>query len=590
MTHSLPVASVRETARTVHSLLARRRGLLAATLALLLTGSANALAIPPLLGWIVDIVLSGVGAWRIWLTAGLLIAAGVLSAATSWLGGRLLVICIQGSLSELREGVFAAAMRIDATTIERAGSSDVVSRLTRDVEAVTEAGSELLPRFVSALFTIVLTAVGIAALDPFLALAALSAVPLQLVAMSCFLRRSRPLYVQLRREESDRGQAIIESVAGQETVRTYRLAPFRLGLIAERSLTAVETTRAAGKARNVFNGTLNLAEFTGLAAVLAVGFWRVETVEITMGTVTAAALFFHRLFIPIGDLLSSVDDLQRAQAGLERLVGVLRSTAPAQPRYEIRDGAVELRGVTFTYPQASTAAVTDLTLTVPSGARAVFVGASGSGKSTTARLIGGLAAPTCGSVIVGGQPATRAAQASGKPAVMLVTQETHLFSGTLADNLRLARADASDDELRTALRAVGAHWAADLPGGINSPVPHDLDKQRLQHIALARVLLADPPVVVLDEASAHAGADSALDRAVDTAVHGRTAIIIAHRLSHTENADITAVFEAGRIIECGEPRELLATGGVFHSLWEAWARGREQLPRTFQPPIPPKEK
>ncbi|WIK83488.1 ABC transporter ATP-binding protein [Pseudoglutamicibacter albus] len=576
MTETLPVASIRDTLRTVRGLLARRRGLITATVALLLTGSASALAIPPVLGWIVDIVLSGVDAWRIPFAAGILVAAGTVSATTAWWGGRLLVVCVQGMLAQLREEVFTAAMRIDATTVERAGSSDVVSRLTGDVEAVTEAGSGVLPRFVGALFTIVLTAVGIAALDPLLAL----------VAVTRFLRRSRPLYVRLRREESDRGQAIIESVAGARTIRAHRLAPARLGLIAERSLTAVDTARTAGRARNVFNGTLNLAEFAGLAAVLTVGFWLVETAGMTVGTVTAAALFFHRLFGPIGALLSSIDDLQRAQAGLERLVGVLHSTAPAAPRQPIRDASVELDHAAFIYPGAGSdrLAIADVSIKIAPGMRVVLVGASGSGKSTTARLIAGLAEPDRGAVLVGERPATRAVQDSSKPAVMLVTQETHLFSGTLGDNLRLARADASDDELRTALHAVGAHWVDDLAHGLDTPAPQDLDEQRLQQIALARVLLADPPIVVLDEASAHAGADTTLDRAVDAAVHGRTAIIIAHRLSHAEHADSIAVFEAGRIIEQGDLDDLLARGGVFRSLWEAWTRERDQTSRPQPSP------
>lgn len=369
MIGALPVASVRDTVRTVGGLLARRRGLITATVALLLTGSASALTIPPVLGWIVDIVLSGDDVWRIPSAAGVLVAAGVVSATTAWWGGRLLVVCVQGVLAELREDVFTAAMRIDATTVERAGSSDVVSRLTGDVEAVTEAGSGVLPRFVGALFTIVLTAVGIAALDPFLALAALIAVPLQVIAVTRFLRRSRPLYVRLRREESDRGQAIIESVAGADTVRAHGLAPSRLRLIAERSLTAVETARTAGRARNVFNGTLNLAEFAGLAAVLTVGFWRVETIGITVGTVTAAALFFHRLFGPIGALLSSIDDLQRAQAGLERLVGLVQSTTRAPQQHPIRDASVELRHVTYTYPGSGSdrPAIADVSIRINPG-------------------------------------------------------------------------------------------------------------------------------------------------------------------------------------------------------------------------------
>ncbi|GAA3648031.1 ABC transporter ATP-binding protein [Microbacterium marinilacus] len=568
----LPVASPRDTLRAVGSLLARRRGALLATIALLVSGSASALAIPPLLGWIVDVVVDGGGTERIGLAAAGLVGAGALSAVCTWWGGRLLVACLQSMLAELREEVFATAMRLDAGEVEHAGSSDVVSRLTGDVEAVTEAGSGVLPRFLGALFTIVLTAVGMAVLDPFLALAALVAVPLQAVAVTRFLRRSRPLYVRLRREESDRGQAIIESVAGAETVRAHGHEHHRLGLVAERSLTAVETQRVTTRARNVFNGTLNLAELVGLAAVLAAGLWRVETAGLTIGAVTAAALFFHRLFGPIGALLSSIDDLQRAQAGLERLVGVRGAARPARPVQTIRDSSVRLRGASFAYPGSSSPrpALEDVDLVVPPGATAVLVGASGSGKSTIARLVAGLAEPDAGEVLVGGAPAARAARADGRPAVMLVTQETHLFSGSLADNLRLARADASDADLVAALEGVGAGWAVGLPGGLDAVPGGDLDEQRLQQLALARVLLADPPVVVLDEATAHAGADATLDRAVQAVVYGRTALVVAHRLSHAEGADLVVVFERGRVAERGTLEELVARGGAFRALWSAW--------------------
>ncbi|MDA4893856.1 ABC transporter ATP-binding protein [Streptomyces sp. MS2A] len=578
MTDVLPVAGPRDTLRALGPLLSRRRGSVSATILLLLAGSASALAIPPVLGRIVDIALDGGSPVSIASCALVLAGAGAASAVCSWWGGRLLVASIQGMLAELREGVFDAALRVDPAVVEDAGSADVVSRLTGDVDAVTEAASGVLPRFVGALFTIVLTAAGMAVLDPWLAVAALVAVPIQFLAAARFLRRSRPLYVRLRREEASRAQAIIEGVTGAETIRAHGREEARLALVARRSLTAIETQRSAARARNVFNGTLNLAELAGLVAVLATGLWRVGDDAVTVGAVTAEALFFHRLFGPIGALLSSIDDLQRAHAGLERLAGLLGLPPQERTGIVIRDGAVILHDVSYSYRSASTTrpAVDGVSLSIPTGSCVVIVGASGSGKSTLARLVCGLATPDAGTVLVGGAPAARAMRADHRPAVMTVTQETHLFPGTLADNLRLARAGATDEELREALDRVGAEWTGPFEDGVDAELGPDLDAHRIQQIALARVILADPPVVVLDEATADAGSDAAVDRAVAAVARHRTAVVIAHRLHHAALADDIVVLENGRIVEHGTMSSLLAREGPFRTLWAAW---RDTAPR-----------
>nr|WP_269329123.1 ABC transporter ATP-binding protein [Kineosporia babensis] len=552
----MKVAGARETARVGFALLARRRRLLALTVALLVLGAATALLIPPLLGALVDAVIERKPVRDLWPVCAALLGAGVLAAAAEWAGGLLLVRCLQGALSELREQVFATALTLDLAVVEEAGSADVVSRVTGDVEAVTEAVSGVLPRFLQALFTIALTAVGLAVLDPWLALAALLAVPVQAFATVRFLRRSRPLYIRLRREEALRGQVLIEAVAGADTVRAYRQQQEHLDRIAVASTAAVQTQRTAARERNRFFAGLNGAEYLGLAAVLVTGFWRATTAGLSIGSVTAGALFFHRLFGPIGALLGSIDDLQRAMAGLERLVGVLQ-TAPVhgEPGQEIKDAGVHVSGVSFRYAVAPEREVlSDVTLTVEPGSKVVLVGASGSGKSTLARLLAGFEKPGQGYVLIGGEPAFQARR-YGRPAVLLVTQETHLFTGTLAENLRLARPDASDEELREALRAVGLNAELDA-----APV------DQAQRIALARVLLADPAVVILDEATA----DDTMEEALNAVTAGRTSIVIAHRLSQTRDADLVAVFDGGRIVEVGAHAELLNQHGVFARLWTAW--------------------
>lgn len=566
----LPVADARQSWRHAAGLLRARRWVLGATTALLLAGSGAALLIPPALGWIVDAVIDGAALGRLAVYAGVVIGAGIVSALLLRTGGRMLVSTLQGALAELREEVFSAAVRLDQDAVEDAGSSDVVSRVTGDVEAITGAVSEVLPRFVQAGFTIVLTAVGLAVLDPWLALAALAAVPVQVFSTVRFLRRSRPLYWRLRREEADRGQAIIETVRGADTVIAHRAQQHHLERIAERSLTAVETAREATRARNRFNAGLNTAEFLGLAAILAVGYWQATTAGLSVGAVTAAALFFHRLFGPIGALLSSIDDLQRAAAGLGRLVGVLQAHPARVPRRQIGDASVSIRSLSYRYAPDTPDALTHIDLDIPEGTITVLVGISGSGKSTLAQLVAGVFAPTTGEVLIGGVSATEAGR-DGRRAVLLVTQDTHLFTGTLADNLRLADPDASDTALWGALDAVAAGWVHDLPDGLDTVLEHDLDDARIQQLALARVLLADPPVVVLDEATAHGGADGTLDAAVAAAVQGRTAIIVAHRFAQAATADRIVVLQRGRILEQGTHTQLLARPGSVYARLRAAA-------------------
>lgn len=567
----LPTSTARQAAGLGMRLLWRQRGLLVATVALLLLGTATMLLIPPLLGAIVDTVIDGEPFSKILWLAGAIAAAGALAALLEAIGGVLLVRCLQRALATLREDVFEAVLALPLARVEQAGDADVISRVTNDVEAVTEAISGVIPMCTRALFTIVLTLVGMAFLDPWLALAALSAVPIQIFTTRVFLRRSRPLYARLRREEAERGRELVEAVAGAETVRAYGSADAHLDAIAQASDTAVRTQREAGKARNFFTAGLNGAEFVGLAAVLAVGFVRVAAVGLSVGAVTAGALYFHRLFNPIGELLGSMDDLQRALSGLQRLAGVVLAApafaTPDDASTEIADGAVDILGASYRYgAEAPRDALRGVDLVIPQGATVALIGSSGSGKSTLARLIAGFDEPLGGEVRVGGVPA-QFARSAGKPAALLVAQEVHLFSGSIADNARIASAHATDAEIAAALDAVGFDLT-EIPDGLAGSLPPSISHREAQQLALARVLLADPAVVVLDEAGSQAGADPALAAAMRRVSEGRTAVVIAHHLDQVRGADTVVVLEDGRIVEHGAPDELLERpDGAFAKLW-----------------------
>ncbi|RXR25905.1 ABC transporter ATP-binding protein [Oerskovia turbata] len=630
-------------------MLTRRRWLFAGTVTVLLAGSVAGLATPALLGTLVNVVAEGGETSDLVRCALLLLGAGVLSAGLGYLGQTLLARICEGALADLREDVLASALDLPLEQVERAGVGDVVARVSGDVDAVSEAISGVLPAVTSAAFTIVLTLVGLGALDWRFALAALAAAPLQVVSLRWFLRRSGPVYREVRVAEAQRTEQVIETVAGATTVTTLGHGDRHEALVARSSLRAIDLSLTGIGLLTRFYNRLNVAELIGLGAVLAVGFWLVSDDAVTVGAATAAALYFHRLFGPIGTVLGEFDEIQKAGAGLARLVGVTATVTvtpgtaegdgipaeggrtpaegdrtpaegdrvraegdrvraegdalsadgdgisadgdqtstrgdhrgPAAISREARS-AVVLRGVTFSYTPGRDV-VTDVDLDVAEGEHVALVGASGAGKTSVAKLAMGIHRPTRGAVRVLGEAPGRRRRAvndsTGRPSgAAMVSQEVHVFSGTLAEDLRLAAPDASDAELTAALDAVEAHWAHDLPDGLATVVGAgglDLSPDRAQQLALARILLLDPAVVVLDEATAEVGTDGAatLDRAARAALAGRTAVVIAHRLSQARTADRVVVMESGRIVESGTHDALRQAGGRYAELWAAWERG-----------------
>lgn len=574
----LPTASRRETARHAWMLCRRHRWPLAAAVVSFVVVGLCALVPPWMLGRIVDAVGSGEDSVTGYAVA--IAVAAALGAVFTVASVAAVARAGEPALADLREEVLDRALHLDAQRLEAAGTGDVLSRVGDDARTVAESLSEIVPLLVNSLVLVAFTAAGLFALDWRLGLAGLVAAPFYVLGLRWYLPRSGPYYARERVAQGERAEALVGGVRGAATLRALGHQDGQVTTIAERSARARDITIEVFAMLTRFFGRSNRAELIGLGSVLVTGFFLVRHDAATIGAVTAAALYFHRLFNPIGALLFIFDSLQSSGAALARLVGVTLLPPPAPPPAEAapdRPGPLVLDGVGHSYVPGRPVLEPTM-LTLRPGERVALVGATGAGKTTLGAIAAGVLEPTLGTVSLAGRPYAELGPRAVRARVVLVSQDVHVFSGTVRDAVTLARPGATDAEVAEALATVRATgWVGALPDGPDTRIgdgAHQLTPAQAQQLALARVALADPWFVVLDEATAEAGSAGArdLEQAALAVTRGRGALVVAHRLTQSATADRVLVLHEGRVVEEGTHQELVDRGGRYAELWSAWSR------------------
>ena len=572
----LPIADGAELRAHARALARRHRAALGGVVGLHALAAAAGLVGPALLGSLVQSVTTGTTRSHVDTVVAVLAGFILLQTALTWAARRASFVVSELMFAELREDFMERVLALPLSTVERAGTGDLVSRTTADVDALARTIRFAIPETLIAAVTTTLTVAAAFWISPLAALSLVAGVPALVIGTRWYLRRAPQGYLWERAAYARLAGAVGETVDGGLTVEALGLNEHRIRRMDEDLRDAYRAERYTLRLRTYWFPTAEIAYVLPVVAGLLWGGWLVHAGHASVGEVTAIVLYAQQLADPVDRLISWLDEIQVGAASLARLVGIA-SVPPDRiaTEREPRGDDLSARDVRYAY-LADRDVLHGIDLDLLPGERVAVVGPSGAGKSTLGRLLAGIHPPRTGEVEVGGVRLVELPLEKLRQEVALVTQEQHVFVGTLAENLRLARPGATDDELEAALAAVDAlEWAEALPDGLETTVGaggHPLTPPQTQQLALARLVLADPHTLVLDEATSLLDPRAArhLERSLAAVLDGRTVVAIAHRLHTAHDADRVAVIEDGLLHELGTHEELIERDGAYAALWASW--------------------
>lgn len=529
--------------------------------------------IPPL--------LDGGPARELMLIVGALCGVVIIQAASRMFFLRRSGRIGQRVLLELRRRVFRHFQRLDIAFHDRYTSGRVVSRSTNDVEAIQDMLETGFDSLITAVLTLIGTAILLVALDVKLGLMCLAAFPILVALVWWFRSESAKTYRKVRESAALVIVQFVETMTGIKAVQAYRREPRNQEIFEDIADQYRVINEKTFRLLAIFMPGVKLVGNITTGVVLLYGGYRVLHGEMTIGTLTAFLLYLRMFFEPMQEISQFLNTFQSAASALEKLAGVLgERPAIADPAHPVAlpsvRGQIRFDDVTFGYAP-DRPVLPGLDLDVPAGQTVALVGTTGAGKTTIAKLIARFYDPSSGSITLDGIDLRNVSQSELRRHVVMVTQENFMFEGTIADNIRFGKPAATDAEVRAAAAAVGADRFIDaLPEGFDTDVAKRggrLSAGQRQLIAFARAFLADPAVLILDEATSSLDIPSErmVQRALETVLSDRTALVIAHRLSTVAIADRVLVLEHGRIVEDGPPSELITQdGGRYAALHQAW--------------------
>jgi ABC-type multidrug transport system fused ATPase/permease subunit len=571
-----PVADNQAVLRFFRSLLAERRRIFVLLVTLNGLAAVAGLVVPRLLGSLINRTVAGNAASSLDTLALLIIGVVCAQATLTFLAQRTSTVFGQDLLSSAREYIVRTILALPLGRVESASSGDLVTRVTRDVGTMSRSVQYGLPMAIISSLTVVLS-IGAMLLNSWvLALPSLVVIGLAYPQVRRYLRKAPKGYINEGATYSRINSTLTETVEGARTVEALGLADRRVAAGDDDIDLSAQAERYTMTLRNLLFAVIDIAFNSPRVITLLVGAWGYSRGWVSLGQITAAVLYVEALSGPLDRLVGEVDRLQVGAASTSRLLGIAEVPPDRVPGSE-RPHGPDLVGedLRFAYREGHDV-LHGVDLRLRTGERFAIVGPSGSGKSTLGRLLSGINGPRTGSVTVGGVELVDLPLELLRTEVALVTQEHHVFKGSVRDNIILAREDSDDAAVWAALGAVGAEeWVGRFATGLETQLGsgnQQLTPAQAQQIALARLIIADPHTLVLDEATSLIDPRTArtLEGSMNALLGGRTVVAIAHRLHTAHDADRIAVVIEGRIVELGSHHELVERGGEYAALWRAW--------------------